>query len=538
MIHRFPSEIWEKIAFSLSQEDKTALSYVSKRVNHLITPILYQNIYLNERYYFPSDYDTSLGTHMWSVLYFTFQEKDLEKDLGMTIRAKNKFQALVRSLTEAPLKLCPMIKRVHCTWHLDQETLISFLTLLNKYDTNLLSFESFIKGEICPYLWKHTSTIQSLNLTPPDMLPNPDAADEQYFKLTRNIVKKYNFDNIQDLTIHVNPLSFFEKGMKKIKIRALCLNLRDDTLSSEPVDDSIHYYDIFDINTLKELEMLSWYNESSVDIDIYNDWKLYDFFKFDNIESLSLLSLFKNEEFIQNCIRKFSKLKKIKIDFMFDATISKNTIDLMSRNKCAKTIRYIDLKIQDMDVPLLSIEDDEVSNFKIQVSCKCDDCKRTLDEVILKKYFPNSDSFIIKDFHDIEQKNFIMQMFKLFTIIPYSAGFDEYPSIGFYSRPLEDFVKKVNSLLNPNPNNGHKIKRDITKSDIIRIYHMYLHSMRKSFDYFLSRFENLEFLILNDIPTKVIQYDEFQRCNVPIFHYYEYMSNQVYELVNDESLFD
>lgn len=284
--------------------------------------------------------------------------------------------------------------------------------------------------------------------------------------------------------------------------------------------------------------MLSWYNESSVDIDIYNDWKLYDFFKFDNIESLSLLSLFKNEEFIQNCIRKFSKLKKIKIDFMFDATISKNTIDLMSRNKCAKTIRYIDLKIQDMDVPLLSIEDDEVSNFKIQVSCKCDDCKRTLDEVILKKYFPNSDSFIIKDFHDIEQKNFIMQMFKLFTIIPYSAGFDEYPSIGFYSRPLEDFVKKVNSLLNPNPNNGHKIKRDITKSDIIRIYHMYLHSMRKSFDYFLSRFENLEFLILNDIPTKVIQYDEFQRCNVPIFHYYEYMSNQVYELVNDESLFD
>lgn len=538
MIDRFPEEIWEKVAFHLAQEDKTSLCYVSKKVNNQITPLLYKNIYLNERYYFPSDYDRTLGTHIWSVLYFTYNENNFDRDTTMPVQAKRKFKQLVRSLTESPFKFCPMLKKIRCTWHLDQPTLIDFLILLNKYNKNLISFRSFIKGEISPYLWEHASTLQTLNITPPDMLPNRDAADEKYFKLSRNLISKYDLNKIQSLTVHINPLSFFHKGMKKLKIRSLCLNLRDDTLNAEPVDESVHYYDIFDKDSLKELEMLSWYNESSTDIDIYSIWKLEEFFEFKNIESLSFLSLFKNENYIQSCIKNFSRLQRLKVDFMFDATISKETLDMMSRSKCAKILKYIDIKIEDFDNPLLFVENDEISNFKIQVTCKCDDCKDTLNEVVLGKYFPKPESFIIKDFHDIEQRNFIMQMFKLFTIIPYSDGFDQSPSIGFYSRPLSDFVKKVNSLLYGDLTTESDKSKYITESDIIRLYHMYIHSMRKSLDYFISRFKNLDFLILNDLPTKVIQYDDFQRCNIPIFHYHNYKSNQVYELVNDESLFD
>mgnify|MGYP003365336280 CR=1 FL=1 len=538
MIDRLPEEIWEKVAFHLAQEDKTSLCYVSKKVNGRITPLLYRNIYLNERYYFPSDYDRTLGTHIWSVLYFRYNENNFDRDTAMPIQAKRKFKQLVRSLTESPFKLCTLIKKIHCTWHLDQATLIAFLILLNNYNNNLISFSSFIKGEISPYLWEHALTLQTLNITPPGMLPNPDAANVKYFELSRNLVSKYDLNKIQRLTVHINPLSFFEKGMKKLKIRSLCLNLRDDTLNAEPVDESVHYYDIFDKDTLKELEMLSWYNESSTDIDIYNIWKLDDFFKFKNIESLSFLSLFKSETYIQNCIKNFTKLQRLKIDFMFDATISKETLDMMSRNKCAKTLKYIDIKIEDLDVPLLFVENDEISNFKIQVTCKCDDCKATLEDVVLGKYFPKPESFVIKDFHDIEQRNFIMQMFKLFTIIPYSEAFDQSPSIGFYSRPLGDFVKKVNNLLYDDLVTDENKSKYITESDIIRLYHMYIHSIRKSLDYFISRFKNLDFLIVNDLPTKVIQYDDFQKCNIPIFHYHNYKSNQVYELVNDESLFD
>ena len=204
-------------------------------------------------------------------------------------------------------------------------------------------------------------------------------------------------------------------------------------------------------------------------------------------------------------------------------------------------MEYLDIKIEDLDTPLLTVVNDEISNFDIGITCKCDDCKRTAEEVIFKKYFPTKESYIIKDFHDIEQRNFILQMFKLFTIIPYSSGFDEYPSIGFYSRPLKAFVKKVNSLLFSDDEKLDKKEsraHEISEDDIIALYHMFLHSMRKNFDFFLPRFQNLEFLVLNDVPTKVIQYDEFQKCNVPIFHHYNYKSNQVYELINDESLFD
>lgn len=541
MIDKLPEEIWERVLSFLAQEDKTTLAYVSKTVHEKITPSLYENIYLNERYYFPSDYDNSLGTHKWSVLYITYNEAIAQDGRAIATQAKEKFQLLVRSLKESPERLCPLIKRIHCTWHLDHPTLIALFAQLNKFDHNLIHFESFIKGDINPYLWEHADTLQSLNLTPPDILPNIEAADAQYFKLTRNIVNKYNMDQIQNLTLHVNPLSFFTKGSNPLKIRSLCLNLREDTLNAEPVDEAVHYYDVFDKETLMELEMLSWYSENSADVDIYSHWKLEEFYEFKNIRDLTFLSLFANDDYIKGCIINFTKLKKLKVDFMFDTPISKATMDLMGKSPCAKTIEYLDIKIEDLDTPLLTVVNDEISNFDIGITCKCDDCKRTAEEVIFKKYFPTKESYIIKDFHDIEQRNFILQMFKLFTIIPYSSGFDEYPSIGFYSRPLKAFVKKVNSLLFSDDEKLDKKEsraHEISEDDIIALYHMFLHSMRKNFDFFLPRFQNLEFLVLNDVPTKVIQYDEFQKCNVPIFHHYNYKSNQVYELINDESLFD
>lgn len=536
MIDRLPKEIYHKIVSRLAQDDKTALTYVSKKIYDLTLPSLYQNLYLNERYYFASDYDNTLGTHKWSVLYFDFKDDDYEEDTKKSIQAKLKFRLLVRSLAESPMILCPLINRIHCTWHLDQETLISFLTLLNKYANNLMLFESFIKGEIIPYLWTHASTLQSLNLTPPEMLPNSEAADAKYFELMRYNMGKYNMNQIKDLTIHVNALSFFSKKMKPLQIRSLCLNLRDDTFAAEPLDDSIHYYDVFDTSILNKLEILSWYNEAAADIDLYSLWNLRDFYEFKNIENLSFLSLFASEEYIQGCIENFHKLKTLKIDFMFDVTLSKATVDLMGKSECSRTLEYIDMKIEDLDVPLLSIENDEVSYFDISVTCKCDDCKSTLNEVILQKYFPSKESLLIKNFHDVEQRNFILQMFKLFTIVPYSSAFNEYPSIGYYSKPLADHVSKVNSLLHPESDKSQT--KFVTEEDVIRLFHMYMHSMKKTFDYFLSRFRKLQFLILNDLPTKVIQYDETQRCNVPMFHYHNYKSNQVYELFNDESLFD
>lgn len=539
MLDRLPNEIVSKIAQNLAQEDKVALTYVSKKVYGSIIPTLYRNLFLNERYYFPSDFDNSLGTHKWSVLYFKYAHDSSEngRNLNQKSLAKLKFQYLVRSLKKSPEKLCPLIQRVHCTWHLDEDVMTEFISLLIKYDNNLTEFENYIRDKISNQLVRHSYSLQTLTLPPPDILPLNQSADLKYYKKMKDLLKSYNLNQIKKLNIHVNACKFFPKLNQPLKIKELCLNLRPDTCQIDEINH-FKYSDIFDINSLKELEVLSWYGEYDPDIDIYDLWNLNDFLLFKNIENLSFFSLFANMDYIKDCIMNFNKLKRLKIDFMFEVPLEKSIIDLMAIAPCHKTIEYLDIKFTELvQYPLLLIdESDELTQFIINMSCHCDECQNTLTNIIQRKFFPSNESYVIKDFNDVERRNFILQMFKLYPIVPYSHYFDIYPSIGFYSRPIEEFVKTVNYLLGCD----NKLDNDqyVTSGDIVKLYHCYIHSLKKTLDYFIVRFPNLKYLIMNDLPTMVIQYDEQQKCNVPIFHNYNYKSNQVYELINNESLFD
>ncbi|CCF56856.1 hypothetical protein KAFR_0B05610 [Kazachstania africana CBS 2517] len=539
MLSKVPPEIFRRITCLISQEDKVALTYVSKKVYNLTLPSLYENLFLNERYYFPSDLDNSLGTHIWSVLYFPFiEEVDPEAIVPRHVKlANDKFRLLLRSLNEGRERLCHLIKRVHCTWHLNERTMALFIYLLNKYAPNLIVFENFIRNEITMKLLDKASTLETLNISPPNILPK-EPADEKYFTKMRNIIQLYNFDNIQDLTIHVNARSFFRNIGTPMRIKSLSLNLRTDTYDSEGLDNLAPYSQIFDIASLEELEILSWYNSDDSDLDLYEMWGLNEFWEFNNIKILSLFSLFANNDFLRGCIKHFECLSRFKIDFMFDTSIDRSVFDLMARSPCADNLEYIDVKFEELSEPLLSIEQDEISKFHVNTNCQCDTCTETVNEIILQKYFPNEESFLIKDFHDVESRNFILQMFKLYPILPYSHFFDLYPSIGYYSKTLESHVDFINELLRKRNDVIGTSSTQLMVSDVIRVYHAYMHSMRKSFDYFLQRFPKLTYLTLNELPTKVIQFDEVQRCNIPIFYTRDYKSNQVYELVNDESLFD
>lgn len=539
MLDRLPKEILSNIAHLLAQEDKVSLTYVSKKVYESVIPSLYQNLYLNERYYFPSDLDNSLGTHKWSVLYFKYVQETSDNVITQNQKslAKLKFQYLVRSLKESPEKLCPFIQCVHCTWHLDEDIMSEFISLLIKYDHNLTKFENFIRDEISNQLIPHSYSLQTLTLPPPNILPLSQRADLKYFEKMTNLLKNYNLNQIKVLNIHVNACKFFSKSNPPLNIESLCINLRPDTCQSDEINQ-IKYSDIFDINSLKELEVLSWYGEYDPDIDIYELWNLKDFLSFKNIESLSFFSLFANMDYIKDCVMNFNRLRRLKVDFMFEVPIEKSVIDLMAITPCHKTIEYLDIKFTEVNqYPLLSIDEgDELSQFIINMTCQCDACQDTLNNIILYKFFPTNESYLIKDFNDVERRNFILQLFKLYPIVPYSHYFDIYPSIGFYSRPIEEFVKTVNYLLeyDNSPNND----RYVTGEDVIKLYHSYIHSLKKTLDYFNIRFPNLKYLTINDLPTMIIQYDEQQRCNIPIFHNHNYKSNQVYELINNESLFD
>lgn len=539
MLQRLPNEIILRIASNLSQEDKIALTYVSKKSYQSIIPSLYQNLYLNERYYFPSDFDNSLGTHKWSILYFKYLRERNSNDTNLDQKemSKLKFQCLVRSLKESPKKLCPLIQSVHCNWHLDESTMTEFIDLLIKYDDNITVFDNFIRDKISYQLVEHSDSLQTLTLPPPNLLPLDEQADINYYKRMRTLWKSYHLNQIKELNIHVNACKFFNKMDPPLNIETLCLNLRPDTFEGDNVDP-ISYSDIFNMKSLKELEIFSWYNESDSDIDIYQLWNLKEFFNFKNLENLSLFSLFSNMNFLKDCIMNFNQLRRIKVDFMFEVAVDKSVIDLLAISPCHETLEYLDIRFNELTNPLLSIEegDEDNSQFIIDMTCQCNNCKDTLTRIILGKYFPTKESFLIKDFKDVEKRNFILQMFKLYPIVPYSHYFDIYPTIGFYSRPIEELTKSVNYLLGYDK--GKDGDKYVTSGDIIQLYHAYIHSLKKTLDYFIIRFPKLKYLTFNELPTQIIQYDEQQKCNIPIFHYHDYKSNQVYELINDESLFD
>lgn len=534
MLDSLPGEIFNRVTSLISQEDKVSLTYVSRKVYSLTIPSLYRNLYLNERYYFASDYDNSLGTHLWSVLYFTYV-KETNPNSAVSRQsevATGKFRCLIRSLSESPFKLCTLIKKVHCTWHLDEHAMYDFIEILHKYAINLISFDNFIRNEISDALLPMAKRLHSLNVRPPAILPDT-TPDLEYFKYLREMISQYRFSQIDDLTLHVNACSFFRGIKKPLKITTLCINLRNDTYASEGLENLAHYYDIFDVNTLKELEILSWYSGDD-ELDLYRMWNLREFWMFKNIENLALFSLFASNEFLDGCVRNFDKLRRLKVDFIFDTPVDKAVIDTMARMPCAKTIDYIDIKFEELAPPLLSIEQEDITEFQINISCKCEDCLHTINDIIYKKYFPTPQSLVVKDFHDVEAKNFHLQMFKLYPILPYSHNVGIYPSIGFYCKPIEDHAKSVTELLRVSSNNNEVT---VTKDEIICIYHTYMHSLKKTFDYFVRMFPKLAYLSINELPTEVIQFDEQQKCNIPIFYYNNYKSNQVYELINDESLF-
>lgn len=263
-------------------------------------------------------------------------------------------------------------------------------------------------------------------------------------------------------------------------------------------------------------------------------WNLQDFWKFRNIKCLTLLSLVANEPFLRQCFQSFATLRRLKIDYLFDLQVSPKIVDFLSQSNASKTMEYIDIKFRDLQPPMISLNPYDDSSFALNLNCKCEGCKETFGDIIVKKLFPTKDSLSIKNYSEIESRTYFLHILKLNPILPYTHFMDHTPAIGYQCSSLADHASEINYLLKIR---GVSNTRVITASDVLRLYHAHVHSLKKTYDYFLSKFANLKFLTLNDLPTKVFQVDELQRCNIPIFYSQGYVSNQIYELLTEESLF-
>lgn len=524
MLDRLPLDCFANVARFLPQDDKVCLTLVSKSLYERTVPYLYRALYLNRRPHFPSDLDISLGTQKWSVLRIPLLGSQEEKD----VEAGWAFKLLVRSL-RSNVKLCHYIRSVYCSWHINREILAEFMGLLIDNGTGLQFFENYLELDVMEEITTIAPRLQSLNVTPPSKLPEQRATDAYFLTISR-LASQYDWDMIRSVTLHVCPSIIFGTVSKPLRISSLSLNLRPDTYHRLSTSAEYPLYALFDVDTLTELRIVSWYKGG--DTNIYEMWRLHDLLRFHNLTSLTWLSLDANNEFMRECAQHFTKLEKLQIDFLLDAPLDGSTLSAFRKAQCSQTLRYIDVKFEPLDPPLLAV-DRNYQKFLPKLTCRCSDCRETFEQILIKKYFPTQEKLRIESMVDVNARNFITHMFKLFPILPHTDFIDSKPAIAYLYCTPEEHAAKVNELLRYDPSND----RAITGQDIIRLYYAHIHSLKKTFDYFSSGFPQLEFLILNDLPTRITRTEQ-QTVNMPLFYSQNYKTNQKYLVVNDESLFD
>lgn len=529
MLDQLPIEIIERVAAFLGQNDRVAVIYVCRMLRQKMVPLLYRNLYLNERSYCPSDVAPMLGNN-WSALNFSMEHAD---------KADQKFAALVRTLQNSPY-LCSLVQRVHCTWHLDPAILHKLIGVLKERAPNLTEFENFLQLDVSKRISKFSKRLMSMDLPPPAVLPS-EKVRTTYLENLSKLTKSHCFQNITSLTIYVDATFFFPNYCPlsdKLRIRDLCLSLRGDVFEPDAFPSGrVSYADIFDTNALQKLTILSWYETSEV--DVYEIFHIFELLEFVHIRELSLMSLFANDGFLKECLKRFHNLTKLKLDYMLDYPVPKSIIELLSCSPARVSLRYLDLRFEELDPPLITIDQDEVSLFEVNQTCKCDFCKHVFENILFRKYFPTQSSLAIKNFDDVNARHVLVQLLRLYPIIPYAHFVDTCPPVAYRARPLKDLVKKSNELLNKDSLFYDYQKDDdaVTEEDMISIYHAHIHSLRRTYDYFLQRLPNLEYLNINEVPTMVVDFAGDQKCNIPIFYSENYRSNQVYEIVDAEELF-
>lgn len=92
---------------------------------------------------------------------------------------------------------------------------------------------------------------------------------------------------------------------------------------------------------------------------------------------------------------------------------------------------------------------------------------------------------------------------------------------------MEDIGYENDNLLTASTHEGRLLRlphKPLAREDIIVLYHAMIHHFRKTYYTFLRGFPHLRFLMLNDVPTAVVEEDG-ERIFHPIFYHSDFTSN-------------
>lgn len=579
---KLPDELMQEVFSHLPQPDRLQLCLVNKRFNKIATKLLYRRIYLNDSNVVKSDF-MHLAIN-WTLLNLPSSLKEEEsRDI-----ANHKLKKLIETLhNNIHITQVIQWIRINWDLDSSlQRSILNILCNQGKSLQRLENVTDPACNDIISNGHFSKCNVSSFDMAPPNSLPEMVVPENYIPNLTKYLSQRIS-SQLSHMTLFIDPLKLFNYLYPldiKLQIIDLKLHWRREFYNNDyfvrkirPGNPLTKLSEVFDKRTLRILTIISW-NDTLLKRETE---MLRDFKEFDNLEDLSLISIKQDVHILVDLFSSLTNLKRLKMDFLEDYVPEPTNphIFLSILLACSK-LQFIDLRYDGLIPQIINIQENK---FQLNQQCNCTNCQIVFSDILKGKIFMFPEDYYVHEVQDIAAKD-IFKMMKYLSLLPYSKACDAYPSVRTQPMNLANFVTKMNmnllhyrnskSQLVPKiVNNPHQhstitststahtsdpemiiidddydddINADLppdnedtattisgdlelphdslTKRDIIMCYHALIHHFKSIYVTFLKSFPHLRFLMLNDIPTIVME-ENNERIFEPVFYHYDYKSN-------------
>lgn len=562
-LQTLPDELIREVFAHLPQQDRLSLCLVDRKCNRIATKLLYRRIYLNDSNVVRSDYvDLAINWTLLNIPSYLSEEESRQV-------ANAKLEQLIETFHRNKLTV-QSVEWIRINWDLDPRLQKTVLFILCNEAVSLQRLEN-ITDPSCNSIIASgavsSRSVTSFDMAPPNSLPETAVPDRYIPDLTRYLSQRIS-THISRMTLFIDPLKLFNHLYPlsaKLQIVDLKLHWRREFFAPAYFQRCLRHpplakmSDVFDARTLKVLTVISWNDSlSQRELDMIEDFR-----EFVGLEDLSLISIKQNILVLMGLFTKLTELKRLKLDFLEDLVpqTTKPEIFLSILLNCKK-LQFIDMRFEGLDPPIISTDNDR---FKITQKCQCDNCIRVFDSIIHKKFFIYPEDSLLSSVQDLAAKD-IFTMMKYLSLLPYSKACDHYPSVRTQPMNMDQFVNKMNGNLLAYRRGKRQLTRDVvptrntvngngnadasgnagangdagangngddeheepdecfilpheplTRQDVVDCYHAAIHHYQHTYLVFLKEFPQLRFLVLNDIPSVVVE-ENGERIFQPVFY--------------------
>lgn len=541
-LDRLPDELLLEVFSHLPQQDRLSVSLLNRRCHRITTKLLYRRIYLNDSNVVRSGF-MNLAIN-WTLLYIP---SSLKEDESRRI-ANEKLKKLIYTLKSNKQAL-ESVEWIRINWDLDPVLQRTVLSILCSKGASLRRLEN-ITDPSCNKIIAEgavsSQKVTSLDMAPPNSLPEISVPSDYIPNLQKYLRARIS-TSLSHMTLFIDPLKLFNyiyPLAHKLQIIDLKLHWRREFydpvyfVNSSRTTMLTKLSEVFEVRTLKTLTIISW-NETLVPREIQ---MIKDFKEFVYLEDLSLISIKQNFDVLVTLFYNLPRLKRLKMDFLEDfMPETRNSEIFLTILLVCKKLQFIDMRFEGLDPQIIAIHE---TQFQLHQKCYCDSCVHVFENILKKKIFLFPEDQRLTDIHDIAAKD-IFKMMRYLSLLPYSKASDCYPSVRTQPMNLDQFVLRMNeNLLYYRQSRGQMLVPDdltsngqnggflslglphdlLTRQDVIQCYHALIHHYKATYVAFLKGFPHLRFLILNDIPTLVVEEGQ-ERVFQPIFYHENYKTN-------------